>query len=151
MYFVLCNRKKTHRPHFIKLKSNQKKALWTPVIIKWSQIAPKHHHLFLNVKHIKIDWTLLRYGYASLSCLQNEKDQACPLSWEWSFRCCSQNRWSRNCWRSGVDAIINRLNHLFKKHSTITKYQAFESFMTVKKDHLPSPSRHFLMNLTNVY
>ena len=34
---------------------------------------------------------------------------------------------------NGVDAIINRLNCLLKKDSTITKYQAFESFMTFKR------------------
>ena len=35
---------------------------------------------------------------------------------------------------NGVDAIKNRLNRLFnKKDSTITKYQAFESFMTSKR------------------
>ena len=34
---------------------------------------------------------------------------------------------------NGVDAIINRLNCLLKKDSTITKYQAFESFMTFQR------------------
>ena len=34
---------------------------------------------------------------------------------------------------NGVDAIKNRLNRLFKIDSTITKYQAFESFMTSKR------------------
>ena len=32
-----------------------------------------------------------------------------------------------------MDAIKNRLNRLFKIDSTITKYQAFESFMTSKR------------------
>ena len=30
-------------------------------------------------------------------------------------------------WENGVDATINRLNLLFKKDSTVTKYQGFES------------------------
>ena len=34
---------------------------------------------------------------------------------------------------NGEVAIINILNHLFKKDSTITKYQAFKSFMTFKR------------------
>ena len=34
---------------------------------------------------------------------------------------------------NGADAIIIRLNHLFKTDSTITKYQAFESLMTFKR------------------
>ena len=34
---------------------------------------------------------------------------------------------------NGVDAIITRLNCLYKKDSTITKYQAFESFITFKR------------------
>ena len=34
---------------------------------------------------------------------------------------------------NAVVAIINILNHLFKKDSTITKYQPFESFMTFKR------------------
>ena len=34
---------------------------------------------------------------------------------------------------NGVDTITNRLSHLFKKDSTITKYQVFESLMTFKR------------------
>ena len=34
---------------------------------------------------------------------------------------------------NGVDGITNRVNRLFKRGSTITKYQAFESFMTFKR------------------
>ena len=34
---------------------------------------------------------------------------------------------------SGVDCIIERLNRLFKKDSTVTKYQALEAFMTFKR------------------
>ena len=34
---------------------------------------------------------------------------------------------------NGVDSITNRVNRLFKRGSTITKYQAFESFMTFKR------------------
>ena len=34
---------------------------------------------------------------------------------------------------NGVDTIITRLNRLFKKESTITKYQALKSFMTFKR------------------
>ena len=33
----------------------------------------------------------------------------------------------------GVDAIINRLNRLFKKDSTITKYQTVEAFETFRR------------------
>ena len=33
----------------------------------------------------------------------------------------------------GVDAITNRLNRLFKKGSTITKYQVLEAFETFKR------------------
>ena len=33
----------------------------------------------------------------------------------------------------GVDAIIERLNRLFKKDSTITKYQALEAFETFRR------------------
>ena len=34
---------------------------------------------------------------------------------------------------TGVETIIIRLNCLFKKGSIITKYQAFNSFMTFKR------------------
>ena len=34
---------------------------------------------------------------------------------------------------NGVDAVITRLNRLFKKDSTVTKYQTFKSFMTFKR------------------
>ena len=33
----------------------------------------------------------------------------------------------------GVDTIINRLNRLFKKDSTITKYQTVEAFETFRR------------------
>ena len=32
-----------------------------------------------------------------------------------------------------MDGITNRVNRLFKRGSTITKYQAFESFITFKR------------------
>ena len=34
---------------------------------------------------------------------------------------------------NGVDVIIDRLNKLFKKDSTITKYQILEAFETFKR------------------
>ena len=34
---------------------------------------------------------------------------------------------------NSVDAILNRLDRLFKKDSTITKYQALEAFETFKR------------------
>ena len=34
---------------------------------------------------------------------------------------------------NGVDAILERLNRLFKKDSTITKYQALEAFETFRR------------------
>ena len=34
---------------------------------------------------------------------------------------------------NGVDFMIKRLNRLFKKDSTVTKYQISESFMTFKR------------------
>ena len=33
---------------------------------------------------------------------------------------------------NGVDGVIDRLSRLFKKDSTVTKYQALEAFMTLK-------------------
>ena len=33
---------------------------------------------------------------------------------------------------NGVDVIINRLNRLYKKDSTVTKYQALEAFETFR-------------------
>ena len=57
---------------------------------------------------------------------------------------------------NGVDGITNRVNRLFKRGSTITKYQAFESFMTSKRLSAISIQAflnefEFLMNLTNTY
>ena len=40
---------------------------------------------------------------------------------------------------NGVDAIIERLNRLFNKDSTITKYQALEAFETFRR----LASKHF--------
>ena len=37
---------------------------------------------------------------------------------------------------SGVDAILRRLDRLFKKDSTITKYQALKAFETFKRPSL---------------
>ena len=34
---------------------------------------------------------------------------------------------------NGVDVIINRLNRLYKKDSTVTKYQALEAFETFRR------------------
>ena len=34
---------------------------------------------------------------------------------------------------NGLDAIIERLNRLFKRDSTITKYQALEAFVTFRR------------------
>ena len=34
---------------------------------------------------------------------------------------------------NGVDFIIDRLNRLFMKDSTVTKYQALEAFITFKR------------------
>ena len=52
---------------------------------------------------------------------------------------------------NGVNAIITRLNCLFNKDSTITKYQAFESFMKFNHSIINHSclSRRFLMSLTN--
>ena len=40
---------------------------------------------------------------------------------------------SDNRKENGVDFIIERLNSLFRKDSTITKYQPLEVFMTLKR------------------
>ena len=48
-------------------------------------------------------------------------------------RYCSQNQRSRFTGENSVDTIITRPNRLIKKYSTITKYQAFNSFLTFKR------------------
>ena len=44
---------------------------------------------------------------------------------------------------NGADFIIERLNRLFKKDSTVTKYQALEAFMTFKRPSNRSMQAYF--------
>ena len=131
-YFVLCSISsvvaigKRSTDHIILNQKRHSIALQTLLIIKWPQVAPKHHYLFQSVKHMKIGWNLLRYGDASLNYLQNDKDQSLAQALDAFLEIDEAEIAGEN----GVDAIIATLNHLFKKDSTITKYQAFESLLT---------------------
>ena len=131
-FFSGSNRKKIHRPHYIELKKKINSVINSS---DYKMASTSKTPPFLSKCKTDEDWLKLikiwrcftelpakRQGSALVLSLEDEALDAVLEIDEADI-----------AGENGVDAITTRLNRLFQKDSTITKYQSFESFITFKR------------------